>query len=156
MDARVIDDRIEYRGAMRAKLATGNLEGSVLPVTTSGGPRITAASPLRLSASIELARLATLAGLTDATMRFDGRAKAAFTARGTLREPLLTGTVEQASPVRNRGRWTAQRHAARGTSERELRVQSFAIRGGDAASSERRPPQGTAAAPRSTAGGALT
>lgn len=134
LDARVIDDRIEYRGGMRAKLATGNLEGSVLPVTTAGGPRITPESPLRLSASIELARLATLAGLTDATMRFDGRAKAAFTARGTLREPLLTGTVEASElsvahppeglDLRN-GTLRAE------LAEREIRVQSFAIRGGD-------------------------
>ncbi len=134
LDARVIDDRVEYRGALRAKLATGNLEGTVLPVTTASGPRITTASPLRLSANIELARLAMLAGLTDATMRFDGRAKAAFTARGTLREPLLSGTVEASElsvalppegvDLRN-GTLRAE------LAEREIRVGSFTIRGGD-------------------------
>ncbi|HKA40875.1 MAG TPA: translocation/assembly module TamB domain-containing protein [Burkholderiales bacterium] len=134
LDARVIDDRIEYRGALRSKVATGNLEGTLLPVNAGSAPRIAATSPLRLSGNIEVSRLAALGEFTDATVRFDGRAKAAFTARGTLREPLFTGTLEAsdlsvAQPPEGVDLRGGTLHAE--LAEREIQVRSFVIRGGE-------------------------
>jgi translocation and assembly module TamB len=133
MDARVIDDRLELKGDLQSQLASAQLSGSVLPAPAPGGARIGAASPLRMSARIEVARLAAFSGLTGASLRVDGRGRTELTARGTVSQPLVTGVIEASNlsvafppdgvDLRD-GTLRAE------LSEREIRVQAFSIRGG--------------------------
>ncbi len=133
-DARIVNDRIEFRGALKARVATGRLEGTLAPVATPDGERITGSSPLTFAASLEIARLAALSGLTEATLRFDGRVRATLTGSGTLGKPLVNGTVEGddlAIALLEEGvdlRGGELRAELAGS---EVRVQSFSIRGGE-------------------------
>ena len=133
LDVRLVDDHLEFNGQLQSRVAGAQLSGSIPPVSASGRNRIAAASPLRMSANVEVTRLAALSGLTDATLRFDGRGRAALTAGGTLGQPLVTGVIEASDlslalppeglDLRN-GTLRAE------LAEREIRVQSFEIRGG--------------------------
>ena len=133
LDARVIDDRLEFKGDLQSLVASAQVTGSALPVPAPGGARIAAASPLRMSARIEISRLAALSGLTEASLRVDGRGRAELTARGTLSQPLVTGIIEASNlsvafppdgvDLRD-GTLRAE------LAEREIRVQTFSIRGG--------------------------
>jgi translocation and assembly module TamB len=134
VDARVVNDRLELRGNLRARVATGRIEGTVLPVTTPEGERIAAASPIKFAANFEIARLAALSGLTEATLRLDGRVRAAIEGGGTLGDPLVSGTLEGdgisiALPEEGVDLRGGELRAE--LAEREIRVQSFSIRGGE-------------------------
>jgi translocation and assembly module TamB len=133
-DARIANDRIEFRGNLKSRVASGRIEGSLSPVATADGERIAASSPLRFSADFEIARLAALSSLTEATLRFDGRVRATVTGEGTLGDPLVSGAVEgnnisiglPEEGVDLRGGELRAELAGR-----EIRVQSFSIRGGE-------------------------
>lgn len=132
VDARIVDDRLEVRGNVRAKVATGRIEGTVLPVATPEGERIAAASPIKFSASFEIARLAALSALTEATLRLDGRVRAGIEGGGTLGDPLVNGTVEGdglAIALPEEGVDLRDGELRAELAEREVRVQSFSIRG---------------------------
>jgi translocation and assembly module TamB len=133
-DARIVNDRIEFRGALQARVASGRLEGTLAPVATPGGERIAESSPLTFAASLEIARLAALSGLTEATLRFDGRVRAALRGSGTLGKPLVNGTVEGdniAIALPEEGVDLRGGELRAELAGREVRVQSFSIRGGD-------------------------
>jgi translocation and assembly module TamB len=134
LDARIVDDRIEFRGALQARVASGRVEGTVLPVATPEGERIGSSSPLKFAASFEIARLAALSSLTAATVQIDGRLRATLTGAGTLADPLISGTVEadalaitlpQEGVELRRGELKAE------LAGHEVRVQSFSIRGSE-------------------------
>jgi translocation and assembly module TamB len=134
LDARMVDDRIEFRGALRARVASGRVEGTVLPVATPEGERLAASSPLKFAASFEIARLAALSSLTAATVQVDGRLRATLTGAGTLADPLINGTLEgdalsielpQEGVELRRGELRAE------LAGHEVRVQSFSIRGSE-------------------------
>jgi translocation and assembly module TamB len=133
-DARIVNDRIEFRGVLKARVASGKMEGTLAPVATPDGERITASSPLNFAASFEIARLAALSKLTEATLRFDGRVRADLKGGGTLGEPLLNGTIEGdgigiALPEEGVDLRGGELRAE--LAGREVRVQSFSIRGGE-------------------------
>jgi translocation and assembly module TamB len=132
IDARIVDDRIEFRGALQARVASGQVEGTVLPVTTPEGERITAASPLKFASSFEIARLAALSELTGPTLRLDGRVRAKLTGAGTLADPLINGTVEgdDLSVALPREGVDLRHGELRAELDgREVRVRSLSIRG---------------------------
>jgi translocation and assembly module TamB len=132
LDARIVDDRLDFRGALRARVATGRIDGTLLPVAGPAGPSLAAESPLKFTSSFEIARIAAFA--PGAALAFDGRVRASIAGGGTLRGPLLTGTVEgddlsiayisEGVDLRN-GTLRAE------LADREVRVQSFSIRGGE-------------------------
>src|SRR5262249_58271584 len=93
LDARIVDDRVDFRGALNARAATGGIEGSVSPVAGPRGPRFTAASPIRFSSNLDVARLAAFMS-PDLLLRFDGRLKAAINGSGMIGDPQLSGTME--------------------------------------------------------------
>lgn len=134
VDARITDDRIDARGTLRAQVANGRFEGSVLPVDTPEGMRLAPSSPVRLAANIELDRLAALAGLVETSFRVDGRVRAALSAEGTVSDPLLTGRIEgDALSLAYPPEGVALRDGElRARLEgREIRLESFSIIGGE-------------------------
>jgi translocation and assembly module TamB len=131
IDARVVDDRIEFRGALQARVASGRVEGTVLPVATPDGERIAAASPLKFTSTFELARLAVFSDLTGPMLRLDGRLRAKLAGAGTLAEPLINGTVEGddiSIAVPREGVDLRHGELRAELAGREVRVQSFSIR----------------------------
>ena len=132
LDARIVDDRVDFRGALRARVATGQIGGTLLPVAGPGGSRLAAESPLKFTSSFEIARIAAFA--PGAALTFDGRVRASIAGGGTVRDPLLTGTVQGddlsiayvPEGVDLRG-GTLRAELA----NREVHVQSFSIRGGE-------------------------
>ena len=133
-DARIVNDRIEFRGALKARVASGRIEGTLAPVATPDGERITAASPLTFTGSFEIARLAALSGLTEATLRFDGRVRATLAGAGTLGKPSVNGTVEGddiAIALPEEGVDLRGGELRAELAGLEVRVHSFSIRGGD-------------------------
>jgi translocation and assembly module TamB len=134
LDGRIVDDRIEFRGTLQARVASGRVEGTVLPVATPEGERIAGSSPLKFAASFEIARLAALSDLTGQMLQLDGRLRATLTGAGTLADPLLHGTVKgdaisialpQEGVELRRGELSAE------LAGHEVRVQSFSIRGSE-------------------------
>jgi translocation and assembly module TamB len=133
IDARIVDDRIEFRGALQSRVASGRAEGTVLPVGTPDGERIAAASPLKFTSSFEIARLSALGDLTGATLKLDGQLRANLTGTGTLADPLVSGTVtgkEISVALPQEGLDLREGELAAELAGREVRVQSFSIRGG--------------------------
>jgi translocation and assembly module TamB len=101
---------------------------------TPVGGRYTGASPIAFTADLDIARLAPLAAFIDTTMLIEGEAKARLTGRGTLSHPQITGPLTAdrlavALPAEGidlkGGSLRAQ------LTEREVRVESFTIRGGE-------------------------
>ena len=134
LDARVVSDRVEFTGALQSRVVTGRIEGSLLPVETPEGPRMAAASPLKFAATLEVARLAGLAGTAESALRFDGRLRATLTGGGTLGDPLVSGEVEgDELSVSLPAEGVALRAGILRAelSGREVRVRSFSIIGGE-------------------------
>ncbi len=134
VNARIVDDRIEFIGALRSRIANGSVQGTLAPVATPEGERITAASPLKFASTFEVTRLAALSALADATLRLDGRLRANLTGGGTLGDPLVNGTVEGDNLVIALPQEGVDLRGGELRAElagREVRVQSFSIRGGE-------------------------
>ena len=134
VDARIMNDRIDARGAVRAKVGTGRFEGSVLPVETPEGTRLAPSSPIRLAANVDVDRLAALAGLLESSLRVDGRVRATLAADGTLSDPLLSGRIEGdalslAYPPEGVALRSGELRAR--LEGREIRLESFSIIGGE-------------------------
>jgi translocation and assembly module TamB len=136
LDAELRPQSTTFQARIRSALASANAEGRVSPV----GGRYTRASPLAFTADVDVARLAPFAALVDTTILLDGEAHAKLQGRGTLGDPRITGPL------------TAERLAialpAEGVdlkggvlkaqlTEREVRVESFSIRGGEGVLSAR-------------------
>jgi translocation and assembly module TamB len=134
VDALITDDRLDARGVLRAKAASGRFEGSVRPVETPEGMRLAPSSPVRLTANVDIDRLAALAGLVESSFRVDGRVRAAFTADGTVSDPLLSGRIEGDALSLD---YPPEGVALRGgelrarLGGREIRLESFSIIGGE-------------------------
>jgi translocation and assembly module TamB len=136
LDAEFRPQALTLRARLRSALAAANAEGRISPV----GGHYTRASPLAFSADVDVARLAPFAALIDTTMLVEGEAHARLQGRGTLGDPQITGplTAERlaiALPAEGvdlkGGTLKAQLTA------REVRVESFSIRGGDGVLSAR-------------------
>ena len=133
LDARIVDDRVNFRGALRARVATGDIDGSISPVAGPQGPRFAADSPVKFSSSLDIARLAAFTSSPDLLLRLDGRVKAAVNGSGTVGDPQLSGTVEGddiAIAVAQEGVSLKNGALRAELAGREVRVRSFSIRGG--------------------------
>jgi translocation and assembly module TamB len=132
LDARIVDDRVDFRGALRARAASGGIEGSISPVAGAQGPRFTAASPVKFASTLEVARLAAFMS-PDLLLRLDGRLRAAISGSGTVGDPQLAGTVEGddiAIAIAQEGVDLRNGTLRVELAGREVRVQSLSIRGG--------------------------
>jgi translocation and assembly module TamB len=123
-----------FEGRVASALANGSFEGRAMPVGAGDAARYTRRSPIEFSANVSVARLAPFAALIDTTMLLDGEAHAKIRGAGSLGDPQITGPI------------TAQRLSVAlpaegidlkgGTlramlTQREIRVESFSIKGGD-------------------------
>ncbi|MGZ5165631.1 MAG: translocation/assembly module TamB domain-containing protein, partial [Burkholderiales bacterium] len=130
LNANFGDQDATFEARVQSALATGFAEGRLSAVRG----HYTAASPLSFTADVSIARLAPFAALLDANVLIDGEARAQVQGRGTVGEPQITGPLTAdrlalalpAEGVDLRG----------GTlrallTEREVRVESFSIRGGE-------------------------
>jgi translocation and assembly module TamB len=84
---------IALEGHIAAALAKADVRGRVLPAGSGADAAYGPASPIEFTAEVDVERLAPLAGYIQTTMLIGGEAHARVQARGTLRDPDVTGTI---------------------------------------------------------------
>jgi translocation and assembly module TamB len=94
LSAKIVEDRVTATAVARG-VGIGALDGtaSVEPVMTAEGLRITLDSPLVASLDGALPSLRPFAALVGPTILLNGALRASLQARGTLRQPLVTGEL---------------------------------------------------------------
>ncbi len=94
VDAKIVDDRVSATAVARGS-GFGTLNGAarVEPVMTAEGMRLTLDSPLVATLDGSLPSLRPVAALVGPTVLLNGSLQAALQARGTVRKPVLTGTL---------------------------------------------------------------
>lgn len=125
---------IVFEARMRSALATASAQGRIAPIGSGENARYGGASALEFTADAHVPRLAPLASLIDATMILSGEARARLQGRGTLARPEVMGpiTVDRlavALPAEGVDMKGGELRAV--LTEREVRVDSFSIRGGE-------------------------
>ncbi|HEV7802880.1 MAG TPA: translocation/assembly module TamB domain-containing protein [Burkholderiales bacterium] len=119
-----------FQARIRSALASANAEGRMTPIAA----RYSAASPVAFTADVDVARLAPFASLLGTTVLIEGEAHARLQGSGTLGDPQITGPLTAdrlaiALPAEGidlkRGTLRAQ------LTQREVRVESFSIYGGE-------------------------
>ncbi len=119
-----------FRARVRSALANASADGRV----TALNGDYSGASPLVFAAEVDVARLEPFAGLIDTTVLIAGEAHAKLQGRGTLSDPQITG---QMTADRLAVALPAEGIDLRGgtlraqLTERQIRVDSFSIRGGE-------------------------
>ena len=130
VDAELREQGASVTAQLRSALANATAQGRAGAI----GGRYTGASPIAFTADIDVARLAPFATFIDTTMLIEGEAKARLTGGGTLGDPRITGPLTAdrlavALPAEGidlkGGTLRAQ------LTDREVRVESFSIRGGE-------------------------
>ena len=129
LDARFAAQGATVQMRVRSALANAHGEGRIDVV----GGRYTGASPVALDAEVSIAQLAPFASLIDTTMLISGEARARVQVRGTLGDPLITGPITAdklaiALPADGVDLKGGTLRAM--LTEREVRVESFSISGG--------------------------
>ena len=122
------------RGQIRSALATGTLDGRITPVREAGGALYTAGSPVAFTAAVDIARLAPFAGFIDTTVLLDGEVHARLNGTGTIGAPLVTGVVtgERIAAALPAEGLDLRNGTLKATlTQREVRIESFSIRGGE-------------------------
>ena len=128
--AQLTEREMRFQGRVQSALANAAMDGRVGVIDG----RYVKASPLAFTAEVDVARLGAFASLIDTTVILDGAAHARLQGGGTLGDPRITGplTAERlaiALPAEGidlkGGTLKAQ------LTEREVRVESFSIRGGE-------------------------
>jgi len=135
----VVNASFTPRGAtfdarLASALASATLEGRATPIGTGEGARYTRASPIDFNANINVARLAPFAALLDTAMLLDGEAHAKVRATGTLGDPQVAGpiTADRLSVALPAEGIDLKGGTLRAMlTQREIRVESFAIKGGE-------------------------
>lgn len=130
VDARFSGGELRVQGRLRSVLASAAIDGRVAAV----GGRYVKASPVAFTAQVDVARLGVLASLIDTTVLLDGALMARLEGTGTVGDPHVTGplTAERlavalpAEGIDLKGGTLKAR-----LTEREVRVDSFSIRGGE-------------------------
>jgi translocation and assembly module TamB len=129
-NAKFTEQGAVFDARLRSAIATANAEGRASPVAG----RYTGASPIAFTADVDVARLAPFAALTDTAMLLDGALRAKLQGSGTLANPLVTGPITgerifialPAEGIELKG------GTLKGElTQREIRVESFSIRGGE-------------------------
>jgi len=94
LEVRFVNDRA-YATLAVAGTSIGELRarGEAQPIPTAEGVRLAADSPLEATISADLASLKPFAPLLDSSVALDGSLKLALHASGTLRHPILEGTL---------------------------------------------------------------
>jgi translocation and assembly module TamB len=134
LGAKLTEHGATFQAELRSVYANASAEGRVSPVGAGANARYTRASPLAFTAAIVVARLAPFATFIDAAMLLEGALQAKLKGEGTVGSPLVTGPIT--------GERIALALPAEGIelkdgvlkatlTQREVRVESFAIRGGD-------------------------
>ncbi|HEX2827216.1 MAG TPA: translocation/assembly module TamB domain-containing protein [Burkholderiales bacterium] len=130
LDVDIREDRATMQARLRSALASASAQGRASPVAG----RYRADSPIDFSADVDIARLAPFAAFIDTTLLIEGEAHARLQGRGTLSDPQITGPVTAdkiaiALPAEGidlkGGTLKAQ------LAQKEIRVESFSIRGGE-------------------------
>ncbi|MDB5922047.1 MAG: hypothetical protein JWN13_983 [Betaproteobacteria bacterium] len=130
LNANFGDQDATFQARIQSALAKGFAEGRLSAI----GGRYTAASPLSFKADVSIARLAPFAALLDASVLLDGEARAQVQGRGTVAEPQITGplTADRLALALPAEGVDLRGGALRALlTEREVRVESFSIRGGE-------------------------
>jgi translocation and assembly module TamB len=133
LDARFEPTGATVQAAVRSALVSATAEGHVSP-TSDGKAGYSGASPVVFTANVDVARLAAFAGFVDTTVLLDGSAQARLSGRGTLANPQVTGpiTADGIAIVLPAEGVDLKGGTLRASLDRnEIRVESFAIRGGE-------------------------
>lgn len=139
LEALSVNARLTHAGAdlkaeLRSRVATANAQAFVKPVGSGAQGRYTGASPLTFTARIDIARFAPFAAFIDTAMLLRGEAHASLKGTGTVASPLVTGTITAdniavALPADGVDLKDGRLRAV--LAQREIRVESFSIRGGE-------------------------
>jgi len=140
VNARFTAQGAELKAELRSALAAASAEGRVTPVGAGAAARYTAASPIAFTANVDIARLAPFAAFIDTAMLLEGEAHAKVQGAGTLGDPLVTGPIIAdriaiALPAEGIDLKGGTLRAV--LAQREVRVDSFSIRGGEGVFSAR-------------------
>jgi len=123
-----------FDARIASTLASASAEGRATPVGGPARPRYTSASPVEFTASVDIARLAPFANLVDTTMILEGEAHAKVRGVGTLGDPLITGPITAdrlAIALPAEGIELKGGVLRANLAQREIRVESFTIKGGE-------------------------
>jgi translocation and assembly module TamB len=134
LNARFTPSGAELKAELRSRVATGSAEGRVAPIGSGAQARYAGASPLAFTASVDVARFAPFAAFIDTAMLLEGRAHARVKGTGTVASPLITGTITAdniAVALPADGVDLKQGRLRAVLAQREIRVESFSIQGGD-------------------------
>jgi translocation and assembly module TamB len=140
ISARVDRAQVYLQASVRSALASGEASGTIGTVQTGAGSRITDASPLKLGARLAISELAAVARLVDANMLVNGAVSATMNVTGTLGKPVFNGEVagdKLAFALPPQGMDLRDGTLRAVVNDRAIRVESFAIRGGDGTFSAR-------------------
>lgn len=134
LNANLVAEGIVFDARVRSAVVNGTAQGRIAPVGSGDSARYTGASPIEVTAEASVARLAPFGSLIDTTMIVDGEAHAKLQGRGTLADPRLTGPLTAdrlaiALPAEGIDLKGGTLRAS--LTPREVRVDSFSIRGGD-------------------------
>lgn len=134
IDIKLGERGIGFTAAVRSAVASASAQGFVRPVAGDGPARYTAASPFDFTAEANVARLEPFAAFIDTPMLIRGAAQARLRGTGTLADPLITGPVTAeglniALPAEGIDLTGGTLRAM--LTAREVRIDSFSIRGGE-------------------------
>lgn len=95
IEGRLVEDQLRVTANVRSALVSGAGVASLGTLPGAGaGIAIGSRSPFTFSVNADIARLAALTGLFEQTTAYvDGRVHAALEGRGTLGDPVVTGSV---------------------------------------------------------------
>lgn len=133
-ELRVGADRLDFQATLASALANAETAGTVGVIAVDRRPAIGPASPLRFSARIALAELSAIAPLIDANVLAGGALDATLSGSGMLGRPSVTGEVRGerlAFTLPPQGIDLKSGSLRATLQERAIRIDSFAIRGGE-------------------------
>jgi translocation and assembly module TamB len=129
VSANLAEQGATFQARIQSALVNGMTEGRVATV----GGRYTTASPLTFTADVGVSHLSPFAALLDASVLLEGEARARLEARGTVADPQITGPLSAdklalALPAEGVDLKGGTLRAV--LTPREVRIESFSIRGG--------------------------
>jgi translocation and assembly module TamB len=134
VNATLTPEALTAHANIRSAIVNGTAEGRMTPARSDAGPQFSKASPVAFTAALDIARLAPFAAFVQTTMLLEGELHARLQGAGTLAEPLVTGSI---TGDRLAAALPAEGVDLRGgvlkatLTQREVRIESFSIRGGD-------------------------
>jgi translocation and assembly module TamB len=125
---------LTFQARAESGLASAAGQGRIAANGSDEAIPYSAASPLEFAATVDIARLAPFAAFIDTAVLMEGEAHAKLQGRGTLGDPQITGAVTAqklglALPAEGVSLTNGSLVAV--LAQREIRLESFSIRGGD-------------------------